>query len=92
MGGRTLSSLCYSMLKHSLCIVQGCHPVMRLLPEHTETGLLSGRGPVFIAPCVLALQVLECDHLEKLQAIPEFTVFSHKDESTSNSLEICADS
>jgi len=30
--------------------------------------------------------------LEKLQARLEFTVFSHKDGSTSNSLESCADS
>ena len=44
-------------------------------------------GPVFIAPCVLVLQALESDHLEKLQARPEFTAFSHKDGSTSNSLE-----
>ena len=42
---------------------------MGLLPRDaaTETGLLSGAGPVFIAPCVLALQALESDHL-KLQA------------------------
>jgi len=67
--------------------------LMRLSPcdAATETGLLSGAGRVFIAPCVLALQTLESDHLEKLQARPEFTVFSHKDGSTSNSLESCAD-
>ena len=53
-------------------------------------GFPSGTGPVFIAPCVLALQVLESDHFEKLQARPKFTVFSHKDGSTSNSLESCA--
>ena len=64
-------------------------PVMQLLSEHTETGLSSGAGPVFIAPCVLVLQALESDHLEKLQARPKFTVFSHKD---GNSLESCADS
>ena len=68
--------------------------LMGLLPRDaaTETGLLFGAGPVFIAPCVLALQALESDHLEKLQARPEFTAFSHKDGSTSNSLESCADS
>ena len=38
------------------------------LSESTETGLLSGAGSVFIAPCVLAQQALESDHLEKLQA------------------------
>ena len=66
--------------------------MMRLLSESTETGLSSGAGMVFIAPCVLALQALESDHLEKLQVRPEFTAFSHKDGSTSNSLESCADS
>ena len=30
------------------------------------------------------------DPLEKLQARPEFTAFSHKDRSTANSLESCA--
>ena len=55
-------------------------------------GLSSGAGPVFIAPFVLALQALEFDHLEKLQARPEFTAFSCKDGSTANSLESCADS
>ena len=49
-------------------------------------------GPVFIAPCVLALQALESDHLEKRQARPKFTAFSHKNGSTSNSFESCADS
>jgi len=67
-------------------------PMMWLLSESTETWLSSGAGPVFIAPCVLALQALEFDHLEKLQARPEFTAFSHKDGSTSNNLESCADS
>ena len=67
-------------------------PMMWSFSEHTETGLSSGAGPVFIAPCVLALQTLESDHLEKLQARPEFTAFSHKDGSTSNSLESCTDS
>ena len=43
-------------------------PMMWSFSEHTETGLSSGAGPVFIAPCVLALQTLESDHLEKLQA------------------------
>jgi len=38
------------------------------------------------------LQALESDQLEELQATPEFTVFSHKDGSTANSLESCADS
>jgi len=66
--------------------------MMWLLSERTEMGLSSGAGPVFIAPCVLALQMLESDHLEKLQARPEFTAFSYKDGSTSNSLESCADS
>jgi len=73
-------------------IPQNLMPVMRLLSERTETGLSSGAGPVFIAFCVLVLQALESDHLEKLQARPEFTVFSHKDRSTSNSLKSCADS
>ena len=40
----------------------------------------------------LALHALESDHLEKLQARSEFTAFSHKDGSTANSLESCADS
>ena len=62
------------------------------MPESTESGLSSGACPVFIAPCVLALQALESDHLEKLQARPEFTAFSHNDGSMSNSLESCADS
>ena len=48
-----------------------------LLCESTETGLSSGAGLVFIAPYVLALQVLESDHFEKLQARSEFTAFSH---------------
>ena len=64
----------------------------QLLSERTETGLSSGAGSVFIAPCVLGLQALESDHLEKLQARPEFTAFSHKDGSTFNSLESCAGS
>jgi len=62
------------------------------LSERTETGLSSGAGPVFIAHCVLALQALESNHLEELQARPEFTALSHKDRSTANSLESCADS
>jgi len=66
--------------------------MMWLLPESTETGLSSGAAPDFIASCVLALQALESDYHEKLQARPEFTAFSHKDGSTSNSLESCADS
>ena len=40
---------------------------------------------------LLALQVLESNHLEKLQARPEFTAFSHKGRSTA-SLGSCADS
>ena len=35
--------------------------------EHTETGLSSGAGPVFIAPCVLALQALESDRLREAE-------------------------
>ena len=60
---------------------------MWLFSESTETGLSSGTGPVFIAPCVLALQVLESGHLEKLRS--QFTAFSHNDGSMSNSLELC---
>ena len=65
--------------------------MMWLLSESTETGFIWCRFSL-IAPCVLALQALESDHLEKFQAIPEFTAFSHKDGSMSNSLESCADS
>jgi len=72
--------------------LMGLSPMIWLFSESTDTGLSSGADPVFIATCVPALQALESDHLEKLQARPEFTAFSHKDGSTSNSLESCADS
>ena len=66
------------------------HANQKLRLFTTET-LQSFCGPVFIAPCVLVLQALESDH-EKFQARHEFTAFSHKDGSTSNSLESWADS
>ena len=37
--------------------------MMWLFSESTEMGLSSGAGPIIIAPCVLALQALESDHL-----------------------------
>ena len=49
-------------------------------------------GPVLIAPSILALQVLESNHLEWLHAGPEFTAFSRKDGSTSSSVESYANS
>ena len=52
--------------------------MMWLFSERTEMGLSSGTGrPIFTAPCVLALGTLESDHLEKLQARPDITAFSH---------------
>ena len=58
-----------------------------LFSEGTEMGLSSGAGPIIVAPCVLALQALESDHLETLQARPDFTAFSHKDGSSLNCLD-----
>ena len=58
--------------------------MMWLFSESTEMGLSSCSGPIIIAPCVLALQALESDHLETLQARPDFTEFSHKDGSSLN--------
>ena len=49
-----------------------------LFSESPEMGLSSGAGPIIII-CVLALQALESDHLETLQARPNFTAFSHKE-------------
>ena len=43
--------------------------MMWLFSEITEMGLSSGAGPIIIAPCVLALQALESDHLETLDPI-----------------------
>ena len=62
-------------------------PMMWLFSESTEMGLSPGAGPIIIAPCVLALQALESDHLETLQARPDFTAFSHKDGSSLNCLD-----
>ena len=42
-------------------------PMMWQLSESTETRLSSGACPVFIAPCVLALPVLESDHLREAE-------------------------
>ena len=42
--------------------------VVTLFSESTEMGLSSGAGPIIVAPCVPALQALESDHLETLQA------------------------
>jgi len=38
-----------------------------LLSESTETRLSSGACPIFIAPCVLALQALESDRLREAE-------------------------
>ena len=42
-------------------------PTVWLLSESTETRLSSGACPVFIAPCVLALQALESDRLREAE-------------------------
>ena len=42
--------------------------------------------------CILALQSLESDHLERLQSKPDFTALSHEDRSSNNGLDSCADS
>ena len=59
---------------------------MWLFSESPEMGLSSGTGTIIIAPSVLALQALESDHLETLQARPDFTAFSRKHGSSFNSL------
>ena len=69
-----------------------CHPMMWLFSESPEMGLSSGTGPIIIAPCVLALQALESDHLETLQARPDFTAFSRKHGSSFSSLHSYIDS
>ena len=63
--------------------------MMWLLSESTETGFIWCRFSL-IAPCVLALQALESDHLEKFQAIPEvYSVFTQKWEHVQQSRELC---
>ena len=63
--------------------------MMWLFSESAEMGLSSGAGPIIIAPCVLALQAVESDHLETIQARPDFT---YKDGSSFNRLDSNIDS
>ena len=52
-----------------------------------DIGNSFGSSPVLAAPRVLVLQVLESDHLQRLQ--PTFAVFSHKDGSDNSGLDNC---